>query len=65
MMVRAWPYVATSTNDNATYHLVELDGTRITVLVTGKQIKPFKKRHGAELDLEIEDGSTDEGRGVR
>ena len=44
--VRRWfrPYVVTSANDNATYHLAELDGTRMVVPVAGKRIKAFKKR---------------------
>ena len=42
---RRWfgPYAVTSANDNNTYHLVELDGTRIAVPVAGKRIKAFKK----------------------
>ena len=40
--------MATSTNDNAMYHLGEVDGTRIAVPVAGKQIKAFKKRHESE-----------------
>ena len=43
---RRWfgPYVVTSANDNGTYHLAELDETRIAVPVAGKRIKAFKKR---------------------
>jgi hypothetical protein len=42
---RRWfgPYVVTNVNDNGTYHLSELDGTRIAVPVSGKRIKAFKK----------------------
>ena len=40
----------TSANDNGTYHLVDLDGTRIAVSVAGKRIKAFKKRHEDEPD---------------
>ena len=39
------PYTMMSANDNGTYHLIELDGTRIVVPVAGKRIKVFKKRH--------------------
>ena len=41
---RRWfgPYVVTSANDNGTYHLVELDGTRMAVPVAGKRVKAFK-----------------------
>ena len=50
---RRWfvPYTVTSANDNGTYHLAELNGTRSAVLVAGKRIKAFKKRHEGELDL--------------
>ena len=37
-----------SVNDNATYHLTDLDGTRITTPVAGKRIKAFKRRNEAE-----------------
>ena len=49
---RRWfgPYVVQSANDNGTYHLAELDGTRMTIPVAGKQIKAFKKRYDDELD---------------
>ena len=38
---RRWfgPYVVTSVNSNGTYHLVELNKTRITVSMAGKRIK--------------------------
>ena len=47
---RRWfrPYAVTSMNNNTTYHLVELNGKRIAVLVAGKRIKAFKKRHEDE-----------------
>ena len=50
---RRWfgPYVVTCANDNGTYHLAELDGTRMAVPVAGKRIKAFKKRHDGEPDL--------------
>ena len=50
---RRWfgPYVVTSANENGTYHLAELDGTRMAILVAGKRIKAFKKRHDREPDL--------------
>ena len=40
--------MVTSTNDNGTYHLAELDGMRIVLSVAGKRIKAFKKRHENE-----------------
>ena len=50
---RRWfrPYVVTGANDNGTYHLAELDGTRMAIPVAGKRIKAFKKRHDGETDL--------------
>ena len=42
--------MVTIANDNATYHLAELDGTRIEIPVAGKRIKAFKKRHEVEPD---------------
>ena len=68
--VRRWfrPYLVTSANDNGTYHLAELDGTRMTVPVAGKRIKAFKKRHDGEPDLGDSDGeypeSEDEAMGL-
>ena len=49
---RRWfgPYVVTSANNNGTYHLAELDGTRLVIPVGGKRIKAFKKRHDDEPD---------------
>jgi translation initiation factor IF-1 len=55
------PYVVTSVDDNGTYHLAELDGTRITVPVAGKRVKAFKKRHDDEPDAGI--GSDDDKSG--
>ena len=57
-----WLYVVKSTNVNATYHLAELDGTRIVVLIMGKPIKAFKKRLVVEPDPEVEDEDTNEDR---
>ena len=48
--------MVTSANDNGTYHLAELDSTRMTVPVAGKRIKAFKKRHDGEPDLGDNDG---------
>ena len=49
---RRWfgPYAVTSANDNDMYHLAELDGMWIAVLVAGKRIKVFKKRHADRPD---------------
>ena len=54
--------MVTNTIDNVTYHLADLDGTRIVTPVEGKQIKAFKKRQEAELDpaLETEGDVSDE-----
>ena len=56
---RRWfgPYAMTSANDNDTYHLAELDKTRIEVPMAGKRIKAFKKRHEDKPDPEgVDDG---------
>ena len=37
------PYVVTSANDNPTYHLVELDGTRLAISIADKRVNIFKK----------------------
>jgi hypothetical protein len=62
---RLWfgPYVVTTVNGNETYHLAELDGTRIAVPVAGKRIKAFKKRHEDSSDLGSEE-SDDDGDGT-
>ena len=51
--------MVTSANDNGTYHLAELDGRRMALLVAGKRIKAFKKRHEDEPDLESVDDDDD------
>jgi hypothetical protein len=58
---RRWfgPYVVTTVNGNGTYHLAELDGTRIVVPVAGKRIKAFKKRHEDSPDLGSEESDDD------
>ena len=58
---RRWfgPYVVQSANDNGTYHLAELDGTRMTIPVARKRIKAFKKRHDDEPDP-VDPDSNDE-----
>ena len=50
---RRWfrTYMVTSANNNGTYHLVELNGTRMAIPVAGKRVKAFKKRHDCEPDL--------------
>ena len=45
------PYVVQSANDNGTYHLAELDDTRMVIPVALKRIKAFKKRHDGEPDV--------------
>ena len=50
--------MVTIANINGTYHLAELDGTRMVVLVAGKRIKGFKKRYEDEPnpdDLDSDD----------
>ena len=55
--VKRWfgPYTVTSANDHITYHLAELDGTRLVVPVAGKWIKVFKKRHEDKPNPRSED----------
>ena len=58
---RRWfgPYVVKSAYDNATYHLAELDGSRLAIPIAGKRVKIFKKRQdeGPNLnDLNDENG---------
>ena len=58
---RRWfgPYVVTKANDNGTYHLAELDGTRLAVPIAGKRIKAFRKRNEEEPDPESDDADDD------
>ena len=52
-------YVVTSINNNASYQLIELDGTRLVVPIAGKRLNIFKKGHVdvSNLDdLKKEDG---------
>ena len=51
---RRWfgPYVVISANDNATYHLAELDGTRLVVPIAGKRVKIFKKQYDNEPNVD-------------
>ena len=58
---RTWfgPYVVKSANENRTYHLAEVDGTRMVVPVTGKRIKAFKKWNEDGPDLESMDSDDD------
>ena len=61
---RRWfrPYVVMSANDNAAYHLAELDGSRLVIPIAGKRVKIFKKRQeeGPDLNqLDDEDSRTE------
>ena len=55
-------YVVTTENDNAKYHLTELEGTRMTTPVPGKRIKAFKRQNEAEPDLAMGIESDDSDR---
>ena len=46
--------MVTSANDNATYQLAKLDGTRIVTPVSRKRINAFKKRQEAEPNPTLE-----------
>ena len=67
---RRWfdPHVVTSAKDNATYHFVELDRTRLVIPIMGKRVKLFKKRHNDEPkldDLEEEDNEDEQSTSLR
>ena len=59
--VKRWfgPYAITSPNDNDTYHLAELNRTRVVVSVVGKRIKAFKKWHEDEPNPRSMDDDND------
>ena len=42
----------TSANDNATYHLPELDRSRLAIPIACKRVKIFKKRQDENPDLD-------------
>ena len=49
------PYVVKKVEENATYHLVELDGTPLALPIAGKRIKIFKRRETRNLEIEALD----------
>ena len=53
------PYTMISANDNGTYHMAKLYGTRLEVSVAGKRIMAFKKQRKDEPELRS-DGDDDE-----
>ena len=62
------PYVVINVNDNVTYHLAELSGTRMRTPVAWKRIKAFKRRNEAEPDPTVgaqSGGSKEEGLGFQ
>ena len=54
---RRWfgPYVIKKVEDNATFRLLELDGTPHALLIAGKRIKIFKRRDKTEIGIEALD----------
>ena len=56
---RFGPYVVTSAKHNATYHLDELEGTRIAVPIVGKQVRDFKKWYESKPDVDMEEDDVD------
>ena len=50
MIVSFGPYVMTNANDNATYHLAELYGTRLAIPTTRIKVRNFKKEDEPNLD---------------
>ena len=56
-----------SVNDNATYHLAELDGIKLVVPIAGMRLKILKKRRDREPnrnDLDKDEGEEMTSRGV-
>ena len=45
------PYVVKKVEDNATYRLVELDGTPLALPIARKRIKIFKRREAPNLEI--------------
>ena len=54
---RRWfgPYVVKKVEDNATFRLLELDGTPLALPIAGKRIKIFKRRDKTEIGIEALD----------
>ena len=50
--------MVTGTNYNITYHLAELDRTMITVPITKKRLKAFKKWYKSDPNPELEEDDT-------
>ena len=46
------PYVVKEIENNATYFLAELDGTRLALPIAGKRIKIFKRRETTNLEID-------------
>ena len=46
------PYVVKKIENNATYFLAELDGTRLALPIAGKRIKIFKRRETTNLEID-------------
>ena len=49
------PYVVKKVEDNATYGLVELDGTPLALPIAGKRVKIFKRRERMVIGFEALD----------
>ena len=45
---RRWfgPYMVIQVNDNATYHLIQLDGMTLLVSIARRIVKAYKKQRG-------------------
>ena len=63
---RRWfgPYVVMSANDNATYHLAKLDGSRLAIPIAGKRVIIFNKRQDEGLNFNHLDDA-DKGRNLQ
>ena len=49
-----------SVNDNATYHLTELDGMQTMTLIARKRVMAFKRRNEAKPSLGADNASSGE-----
>ena len=47
------PYMVKKVEENATYHLVELDGTPLALPISGKRMKIFIRKDRIEIGFEV------------
>jgi hypothetical protein len=51
---RRWfgPYIIPKVEDNATYCLIELDGTPLALPIAGKRVKTFRRKECPEVEFD-------------